>query len=359
MNEVLTRARLLRFGVMPQILLLKRLALYLHSGISLPRGLGFIAEDTRDRSALFILEHLESTVARGEPLSRGFSQFPKQFDPFITGFVEAGEASGALPETLERLAEILEKRRSLSKKIVSAFVYPIVILVGTISMATFLTLFIFPKILPVLQGFHTKLPFATRLLITVDSLLAHDWLEFGTVLALAIVGTIFGSRLRIVRYRYEQLLIRIPLLGTLYRDYALSTLLHVLALLLNGGIRIIPAIVLVRAIVPGIQYKDALLSIERDVAEGQRLSFALKKYSRLFPPIVTQMIAAGEATGTLRENLDSLAHIYEEELEDLTKNLTVLIEPALMLCMGLLVGFVALAIITPIYQVTQNLNIAP
>ena len=356
-KNILTKPRIVRFGLTQQILLLKRLALYLHSGISLTRGLGFIAEDTRNPSALFVLKVIEETVARGEPLSHGFAQFPRQLDSFVTGFIEAGEVGGALPETLERLADILDKQRLLRKKIVAAFIYPAVIMLGTISMAAFLTLFIFPKILPVLQGFHTTLPFATRVLMAIDSLLTHDWLLLGALIIVLIIAIGISFRQPLFRYRYEQLLIRIPLIGTLYRDYALSTMLHVLALLLHGGIRIIPALVLVRTVVPGTHYSKAISEIELRVAEGQRLSFALKQHPRLFPPVVAQMIAAGESTGTLRENLDSLARLYEEELDDLTKNLTVLIEPVLMIGMGLMVGFVALAIITPIYQVTQNLNV--
>ena len=341
-----------------QTLLFKRIALYLHSGISLPRGLGFIIEDTHNRLALTILRSIEESVARGEPLSQGFSKFPRQFDSFVTGFIEAGEAGGALPETLERLAEILDNRRVLRKKIVAALIYPAIIMLGTIGMAGFLTFFIFPKILPVLQGFHTKLPFATRLLVTIDSFLTHQWLLLIGVAIVSGIAVGVSYRQRIVRLRCEQFFIRIPLFGNLYRNYALSTLLHVLALLLHGGIRIIPALVLVRTMVPGIQYKESLVKIESRVAEGKQISVAFKEFPRLYPSIVTQMIAAGEATGTLRENLASLAQMYEEELDDLTRNLTVLIEPVLMICMGLLVGFVALAIITPIYQVTQNLNVS-
>jgi type IV pilus assembly protein PilC len=346
-----------RFGIRDQILLLRRLALYLRSGISLPVGLGFISEDTQNRSTQFVLKTIETTVATGAPLSKGFAKFPRQCSPFVIGFIQAGEIGGALPESLEHLANVLEKNSSLRKKIVSALIYPIVILISTISMAGFLTLFIFPKILPVLEGFHTRLPLATRLLMKIDTILTRNWILIGIICL--TLGTAFCISLRysVLRYMYEKAFGYLPLFGTLYRYYALSTLLHVLGLLLRSGIHIIPALVLVRTVVPGTQYASALYIIQEDVSKGRRFSTALKRHQKLFPSLVAQMIAAGEDTGTLRQNLESLARMYEEELDDLTRNLTILIEPILMVGMGCMVGFVALAIITPIYQVTQNITV--
>ncbi|MBA3789339.1 type II secretion system F family protein [Patescibacteria group bacterium] len=338
---------------------MKRLALYSGSGISLPRSLGYIAENVKSHSAFFILRTLAATVARGEPLSRGFAKFPHQFDRFTIGFIEAGEASGSLTLTLEHIATLLEKRRMLSQKVLGALVYPAIILVGTICITGFLTFYIFPKILPVLESFQTVLPLPTRLLIGANTFLARDWLWFIVGLALCSIGIFILFRNSFVRRAIEHFFVRIPLFGSLYRNYSVSLFLRVLALLLAGGIRIIPALVLVRAALPGLSYPEALFSTEKQISEGHRFSFALTQHPQLFPPVVIQMIAAGETTGTLCENLDSLATLYENDLEELIKNLTVFIEPILMILMGLIVGFVALAIITPIYSVTQNLNAHP
>lgn len=348
---------ILRLNPTQRILILRRLALYLRAGISLPRALGYIGEDTREASLIFILRKIETVIQSGAPLSQAFGRFPKQFDLFTVGFVAAGEAGGALPETLDRLADIFDKRQSLRRKIVAALVYPSIVMVGTFGMAAFLTLFIFPKILPVLQGFHTKLPFTTRTLIVIDVLFAKHGLIIATAIILAIILFATSLRYQFFVRRYEWCFIHIPLLGFLYKDYALSTALHVLSLLLHGGVRIIPALTLIRSVAPGFHYREALEQVEERVANGQRLSVSLSEHQNLFPPLVSQLVAVGEATGTLQENLATLARLYEENLDDITRNLTVLIEPILMMVMGLMVGFVALAIITPIYQVTQSINI--
>ncbi|MDR3546717.1 MAG: type II secretion system F family protein [Candidatus Pacebacteria bacterium] len=342
-----------------KILFLKRLALYLRAGMSLPRGLGFIIADSNDTSSRSILTAIESAIASGSPLSKSFAAFPQVFDRFFIGYIEAGESSGTLPETLERLALILEKQQALQKKLLAASLYPSIVLVGTFGMAAFLTLYIFPKILPIFQEMHARLPLTARVLIGAENLITRHLVSLLLLGLLSGAGVAFAFRTSSARLRLEVLLINTPLFGTLYRDYVLSHFLGVSASLLQSGISIIPTLALTRSITPGMAYGEALIDIERRTTEGQRLSSGFARHERLFPPLIPQMIAVGEMTGKLRENLDTLAHLYEDEFDDLTRNLTVLVEPILMLCLGLVVGFIALAIITPIYQLTQSLNVSP
>jgi type IV pilus assembly protein PilC len=347
----------LRFSIGQQALFTRRLSLYLHSGIPISHALAFIRDDATSKSITHILTILGETVASGIPLSEGLRKFPKQFSAFTVGFVQAGEASGTLSGTLARLGVVLAKREALRRKLLSALAYPALILCGTLGITLFLTLFIFPKIVPVLEGFRTKLPFTTRTLIAINNLCTHNWLYI--FLGLFGIGITAISALRFtgVRKFQERVLLRIPLLSALYRYYVLATFSRSLALQLKGGIRILPALALIQESLPGTIYPQALVAITDEVRQGHRLSKALREHSKLFPSLTWQMVAAGEITGTLSANLELLADTYEETLDDLTKNLTVLIEPALMVCMGFMVGFVALAIITPIYAVTQNLNV--
>jgi type IV pilus assembly protein PilC len=160
-----------------------------------------------------------------------------------------------------------------------------------------------------------------------------------------------------VRLLFEELLMRLPIFSLLFQNYAISIFSRTLALQLEGGIRIVTALELTYAAVPGALYKKAITEVRESIMQGQRFSLALKAHKKLFPPLVCQMIAAGETTGTLSKNLQALAEMYESDLDTVAKNLTVLIEPVLMVCMGCVVGFIALAIITPIYAVTQNLSV--
>lgn len=350
--------RFLRFSIAQQALFARRLALYLRAGVSLTTALGFILEDTPDRSIRKILQQIEQTVASGRSLSDSLAKFPTVFTPFTKGFVQAGEASGTLADTLERLAVHLAKQQTLRNKILSALAYPALVLVGTIGVAGFLTLFIFPKIVPVLEGFRTRLPFSTRMLIAINNVITHDgfWIVLSAAGLVAVIGA--GLRYPRVQWALETVLLRTPLLATLRRSYSLATFSRSLTIQLSGGIRIIPALALTNLSLSSPLYREAIRKIEKDITEGQRFSIAVRNYPRLFPPVVCQLITVGEATGSISQNLSTIADLYEETLDELAKNLTVLVEPVLMIVMGFVVGFVALAIITPIYQVTQSLNIS-
>ncbi len=345
-----------RLSVTQQALFVRRLGLYLQAGVSLVSAFEFILEDAPDASVRRIFQKIERTISAGHSLSEGIALYPKIFNSFAIGFVRAGEVSGNLAESLERLAGYLNKHSILRSKLLGSLAYPTLVLGSTICIAGFLTLFIFPKIVPVLEGFRTKLPFSTRLLIWINTTVVHDgiWIFLGTLL-LAIAAFISLRDAR-VRALVERGLLVIPIISGLRQSYYLATFARTLAIQLNSGIRILPALVLTKDAVSNSLYRNALIKIEKEIMEGQRFSIALRSHPRLFPPMVCQLISVGEATGTLSMNLFTIADFYEESLDEIAKNLTVLIEPILMIIMGFIVGFIALAIITPIYQVTQGLN---
>ena len=352
-----TRPRFLRFNTTEHMLFVRRLSLYLESGVPISEALHLLSEDTQSMSALYIFRQLVETVDSGLPLSQGLSLFPKQFDVFSIGFIHVGEVTGSLSVSLERLAIILSKRSGLRRKILSALAYPVLIFCGTVSIALFLTLFIFPKIVPVLQGFKTQLPFPTRVLIGINTFISHEWLVSLVMILIISIAIVLLCRYEKVRVACEYVLLRIPIFSKLYQYSSVALFSNTLSAQLKGGVRILSALALVRTSLPGTLYPKAISEIELQVAAGKRLSEALRQHQLLFPLLICQMIAAGEKTGTLASNLEYLAQMYEEHIDEVTKNLTVLIEPVLMVCMGIVVGFVALAIITPIYAVTQNLTI--
>jgi type IV pilus assembly protein PilC len=223
-------------------------------------------------------------------------------------------------------------------------------------ITVFLTFFIFPKILPIVQGLKTQLPFSTKLLLKITTVVTRQWRFLLFFSLVGVSGCIWITKIKQVRFFLEKILLQLPPFSLLYKKYAISIFSRTLLVQLERGVRIVTALDLTRTTVPGVLYKKSLNDICEKIKLGQKFSTALISEKTLFPPIVSQMIAAGETTGTLSKNLQTLADMYESDLDTLTKNLTVLIEPVLMICMGCVVGFIALAIITPIYAVTQNLN---
>jgi type II secretory pathway component PulF len=339
-----------------RILFAKRLALYLRSGIPIVQALALISEDTTSKNHSLVLKTVTAEVTRGRTLSQALGNFPSAYTVFHTNLISVGEASGTLPDNLGYLAELLERKAVLNRKILSALLYPAIIMVGTISVAGFLTLYAFPKMIPLFRGFHAKLPFTTRVLITISDLVTKHGFMLLLVLLATITGIVFILRNPRIRDRLQFLGLRIPLLSQLTLSYYLASINRTLSLLLKSGMRIEASLLLTGDGLIHAPYKESLERVRLGILEGNRVSAYMRKEPLLFPTIVTQLISAGEITGNLRESFASVADIYEERLDELTRTLSTLIEPALMLLMGLIVGFVALAIITPIYGLTQNIT---
>ncbi len=355
-NELRSPVRI-RLRTDDGILLAKRLALYLRSGVPIAQALALMQEDAATSNSARVLEAVAADVNRGLKLSSALSQFPRVYGTFHANLIAIGEASGTLPENLHYLAELLTRRKHLRQKVLSAMVYPGIIMVGTILVSGFLVFYAFPKILPLLKGFHTKLPFTTRLLIGLYSGLTRHALFLGALLACVCIGILYLWHKPGVRKRAALIQLHIPLLNSLSRSYYLASIFRTLATLLQSGIRLEAALALTADGLSASMYRESLNTIRTSVLQGSRVSTHVRAYPSLYPSTVRQLIALGEATGRLRESCSTIAEIYEERLDELTRTLSVLVEPALMIGMGCVVGFVALAIITPIYGLTQNLNV--
>jgi general secretion pathway protein F len=339
-----------------KILFAKRLSLYLHSGIPIQIALSLILEDTKKKKALLFYKTIQTEVSAGRTLSSALEKFPKTFAPFSITLIHAGEASGRLADNLAHLAKILKRQQALKKQLIGAALYPAIVLVGTLGICSFLVLYAFPKIVPLFKGFHAVLPLPTRIMISIsETFKTQGWfILFGLVLT----GTALYSLLRIphVREWFQIILLRVPVVGKVMTSYHIASMCRMLGTLLASGTSLVIALRLTTQGVKNIPYKKSLQMIEQKVQNGMPLTTHMREETRLYPSLALQLLASGEMTGTFPESLTHVASIYEEQLEDLTSQITTLIEPALMIIMGSVVGFVSLAIITPIYGLTQNLT---
>ncbi|MEK7536070.1 MAG: type II secretion system F family protein, partial [Patescibacteria group bacterium] len=215
---------------------------------------------------------------------------------------------------------------------------------------------IFPKITPIFQSFKTQLPLPTRILIATSNFLIHNggWLLLGLVIASVLY--FFLLRVHVFHLFVDRILLRLPLFGRLSQYYNLANTSRTMGLLLRSDMGIVSAFRIVTKSSRNLVYREALERIANEVTKGQKLSLQLTHNPKLFPPIFAQMIIVGEQTGNLPTSLTYLSDMYEEEINDLTKNLTTLIEPVLMIVMGIVVGFIAISIITPMYGITQHLQ---
>lgn len=335
------------------ILFTRRLSLFLRAGIPINRALDLITKGARRGSYAKTVAALAHDLLNGKRLSDALEKFPRTFDPLHVSLIRVGEASGTLSEHLEQVAQLCTRRRDDRRRLMAAAAYPAVIVCAAIALTLFLVLYAFPKILPLFRGFHHALPFSTRMLIAVTDFATHDgWIALISFVAL-IGGILFSLRFPTVRGVRDRVMLRMPLIGMMMRNYYSASVTRTLSTLLQSGIGILPAFAMLARGIRQSQYEAALVRMGARIEEGRTVSDAFNEQARLFPSIIAQLVHAGEQTGTLPESLRNAAQIHEYYLEEHARLLSSLLEPALMIVMGCIVGFVALAIITPIYGITQ------
>lgn len=346
-----------KLSLKEQMFFAKRLAFLVNASVPILESLSMLSEQSKSRRYTRVMGSVLADVTQGYSLARALGRFPNIFGDFGINIVRIGESSGTLSQNLEYLADELKKSDTLRRKVLGALVYPAVITVATLSITGFLTLYLFPKIMPIFTSLHMELPLSTKIVIGVSSFLqAWGLLTLGIVIALGIAATIAVKKSEKLRYLLDSWTLKLPVAGDMIRYFNLATATRTLGLLLRSGVTLAEALPLTADTTKNLIYKEQYRQLSEAVIRGERISGYMFKEPDLFPVIATQMVAVGERSGNLSSTLVYLSELYEAEVDDFTKNLSSLVEPALMVMMGLLVGFIAVSIITPIYGITQNLH---
>ncbi len=347
---------LIRLSIQDQILLAKRLGILIKAGVPILEALRMIEKQSHTKAAKHILQSVIHDVENGQFVSTGLNKFKQVFGVFTINIIHVGEVSGTLEENLNYLAEELQKKQALRRKLISSLIYPALIVVATFGITGLLTIFVFPKILPIFNSFNFKLPWTTRVLIFVSTAVLHYWVFIILGLIIVIAGSLLLLRIKRLRYFFHRSILVVPVLGNLLQSYYMANFCRTLGLLLKSDVRIVKATSITANTISNLVYQRQFENIAEKITQGEKISTYMEGNNRLFPPILSQMITVGEATGNLSQSLLFLAELYENEVDQQTKNLSTVLEPALMIFMGILVGFVAISIITPIYGITQNLK---
>lgn len=339
------------------ILLMRRLSLFLRAGIPIHRALGLIAEDSKRKSTVRVITALSEDILQGKRFSDALARFPRIFDSLHISMIQVGELSGGLALQLEQLALLGSQRRDATHRLIGAAVYPLIIVCATIGMTGFLTLFAFPKIVPLFKGFHRTLPFPTRVLIGITNFASQFGWILSACLVLLSISIVLLLRLLSVRRVIDRISLRLPFLSGIIRSFYSAFITRTLATLLESGVGILPALDILAQGMRHSSYVEALHAMRVRISEGCSIAEGLSEYPALFPHVISQLVSAGELTGTLPESLRHAAQIFEHYLDEQSHLISTLIEPVLMIGMGLVVGFIALAIITPIYSITQSISV--
>lgn len=330
----------------------RRLATLVASSVPLFEAMGSLYEQEESGKLKQVLARVRERIAEGASLSRAFAAEPSVFGESYVSMVAAGEAGGALDAVLERLADFLEEQEEVRSRVTSALAYPILMLLVGGGVMTFLLTVVIPRIVVIFEDSKAALPLITIMLIKLSHFL-RGWWWIPAGMAIAAVPLYRKAMQRDnLRLKRDALLLRLPLVGSMLQRLILSRFARVLGLLLSSGVPIIRALEITSEVLVNRVYRLFLQGVMEEVAQGGSLSGSLKK-SPLFPPLLVHLAGVGEKGGTLESMLLKAGIAYEREFSTRLTRLMGLMEPLLVLGMGLAVGIVVVAVLLPIFEMNQ------
>jgi general secretion pathway protein F len=350
-----SKARVDRFGVLSKqelAIMTRQLATLLVAGLPLVEVLGILVEQTDKKAAQGVLADIREQVRGGKSLSAALEGYPRNFGQLYIHMVRAGETSGALDQILFRLAEFLEKQVALNQRVTNAMIYPALMSVVAVTVLFFLLTFVVPKITAVFTDLHRALPTPTIVLMAISQFLANYWwlllggAAIGILTAHRTIQTPAGRKMA------DRIILSLPLVGELARMVAVSRLSRTLATMLASGVQLLEALDVAKRVMNNRVLEEAVEAARQNIREGETIADPLKR-SGEFPSLVTHMIAVGERSGEMEDMLQRISQIYDGEVERVIARLTSLLEPIMILVMGMVVFFIVVAILLPIFEMGQ------
>jgi len=346
-----------RVSHIERLLFTKHLAIMIKSGITLLDAIDTLREQTKSKSFQQILSQILIDTKNGQALAVSLKKYPDVFDQFFISLIEIGETSGTLEQNLEFLSQQLSKDFQLRKKIQGALMYPGLVLSATFIMGGFISFFILPKLIDFFGSFQVKLPLSTQLLLGFAMMMKN----YGVFIMGGILLFLFAFsaviRIPSMTFMWHTFILKIPVFGELLLYQELARFSRNFGILLKSGIPSPRGLEITAGTLSNVLFKRDILTLADRLSKGNSIGATLTKEKfQEFPGIVTKMIAVGEKTGKLEDVLLYLGDYYEDEIEGISKNLSTLLEPFLLIIIGIAVGFVALAIISPIYELTGSIK---
>jgi len=347
---------LLKFSRIPlseKLFFIQYLGIMLKAGISLSIALKTLAKQTTNKKFARIITDISNNVERGVSFTESLKPHEETFGQLFISMVESGEISGKLEEVLAQLYIQFKKQHELISKVKGALTYPVVIIAAMIGIGTFMMIVVVPQITAMFKEFNAELPLATKVLIaTSDTLIKHGVL---VLLGLILFIILFIKLLKTYRgkYYWQKLLLKLPIFSPIIKKINLARFARTISSLLKTDIMIIKSFQITANVLGNLHYRQALEEMAVKIKKGGKINEVVANYPELFPPVVTQIISVGEETGELDYILSELAQFYEGEVDQIMNNLPSIIEPLLILTLGVVVGGMAVAIIMPMYTLTS------
>jgi len=331
----------------------RQLAIMLNAGLTLVDCLAILEKQITKEGMVAVIRSIQKEILSGNTLSRALQKYPEHFSNLYIALVKSGEASGKMSDILLKLADNLEKQREFQSKIKGALTYPIVVFVGMIVIMFIMITFVMPKLLNLYKDFNIDLPLSTKILMAVSSFLVQFW-------PFMIAGGFIASRfirnyLKTVRGKLllDTIMLRLPIFGKVVSISSLVDSTRTLSILIGSGVSILDTLSIIIETTENSLYRNSFKNILKQVEKGVSLGDSFNN-ENLFPPILVQMVTVGEQTGHLDDTMMRISHYFDLEAENSIKTITTLIEPLILVVLGVGVGFLVISVITPIYNLTTS-----
>ena len=339
-----------RVKIVDKLMLVRNLKVLISAGVSLPRAFKILSEQTKNKKLKKILLKIGDEIIKGRNFSDTLSEYPSVFSELFYNMVKVGEESGTLENVLGNLERQMEREHDLKSKVMGAMIYPAVIITAMVGIGILMLIVVVPRLAETFEELGVDLPFTTRMVVAFGIFLSNYWYLF----LLTIIGFIFLIRFLLKtksgKLAIDTILLKIPIISSVIKKTNSAHTARTLSSLISSGVPIVRSLEIISGALSNIYYKKAMLEAAEEMKKGTKLAECLKKYDKIYSSLIVQMVEIGEETGETSEILQKLADFYEEEVTNITKNMSSIIEPVLMLIIGAAVGFFAISMIQPMYS---------
>ncbi|MFA4818939.1 MAG: type II secretion system F family protein [Patescibacteria group bacterium] len=344
-----------KISVVDKIFFAQNLQVMIRAGLPMAAALKTLIDQTENKLLKKILNDINDHVVRGITLSDALARHPKVFSELFVNMIRAGEKSGKLEEVLGQVTVQLRKNHALIAKVRGALTYPIIVIIAMIGIGIGMIVFVIPKITDIFSEVNATLPLPTRILIGLSNFIINNGLlvTLGVIILIWLFMRFIKSKRG--RHLWHRLLLKLPVLNSILKKINLASFCRTFSSLIKTDIPIVQAFKITASTINNVIYREAIDNMGDQVRQGVQIASILPQYPMLFPPLVVQMITVGENTGSLDKLLEELAGFYEEEVDQTMSTLSTIIEPLLMIILGIGVGSMAVAIILPLYSLTQSI----
>lgn len=332
----------------------RQLSSMLISGLTLMQALNVLKDQIPNQAMSDIVREVIVDVEEGRSLSMAISKYPKTFSGIYVSIIKASESAGLLDKALSRLADNLEKQQRLKSTIKSALMYPIIIVIGMAVVVFIMMVFVIPQLNNLYKGLNVELPLPTKIIIGISSFFVTFWPFIFGFIILLIFLYLRWHRTENGKLVLDNLILKVPIFGKIIKDTIITEFSRTLGLLIGAGTLVVESLNQTSNTTGNIHYKNAIVGVSKRVERGISVGDAMSVYT-LFPPMLVEMVRIGEKTGKVDESLLRVSEYYEREVDYRVKNLTTLLEPVIIVALGIGVAFLIISIITPIYKLTSAL----